>query len=410
MNRLTLPAVKNAKPRASVYKLADGFGLSLLVEPAGAKLWRFRYRFAGKESMISLGAWPEVSIAEARALRDEARAKLRQGVNPSSARREARIAAVARSGNTFAAVAADWIEANRNQWKPSHVERVQSSLDRDILPALGKRPIAEITAGEALAVLKRVEERDALEQATRVLQRMTSVFALGVATLRCPVNPARELRGALKKAPKVQHHPSLKLEAFPDFLKRLQAVGADSAVKAALKLIPLTTVRVSELIGARWSEFAFGKKSETSLWTIPGERMKMGREHLVPLSTQAVAALEQLKAESSGTELLFPGRSDRNSPMSGNALLMALRRMGYKSGQITVHGFRSTFSTWAHESNYDSRVIEMTLAHVDKNAIRDAYNRAQYLDQRRTLLQDWANAIDAQCEGAKVIPIKRKKA
>ncbi|HEU4856918.1 MAG TPA: integrase arm-type DNA-binding domain-containing protein, partial [Rhodanobacteraceae bacterium] len=224
---LTLPKVKNAKPRGKPYKLADGMGLALLVEPTGAKLWRFRFRYGGKESMISFGAWPEVSIAEARAKRDDARAKLREGVNPAAAKRQARIEREVASGNTFRAVAKDWIDANKNQWIESHTKRIQRSLERDILPALGDRPVADITAAEVLAVVRKIEKRDALDQAKRALQRMTSIFALGVSSLRCPVNPARELGGALKKAPKVKHRASLTLDALPQYFEWFAALQAD---------------------------------------------------------------------------------------------------------------------------------------------------------------------------------------
>lgn len=405
MNRLTLPKVRNAQPHEHSYKLADGLGLTLLVESSGAKLWRFRYRYGGRENMISFGRWPEVSIADARRLRDEARMKLRDGINPSAARRQARLEREVSSGNTFAAVATDWIEANRNEWMPSHVERVQSSLDRDILPALGARPIADISAAEVLAVVKRVEKRDALDQAKRVLQRLTGIFALGVSSLRCPVNPARELRGALKKAPKVKHRASLKLEELPKYLERFDELSADPSTKAGLELSMLTVVRVSELLGAPWAEFDL----DAALWRIPAERMKMAREHLVPLSTQAVAVLRQLHTRTERTGLVFPSPSNPRRPLSGNALLLSLRRMGYPAGSLTVHGFRSTFSTWAHESGFDSEVIEVQLSHVDRNNVRAAYNNAQYMEKRRLLLQAWADTIDAKRAGANVVPIKRKR-
>ena len=403
---LTLPKVKNAKPRGKPYKLADGMGLSLLVEPTGAKLWRFRFRYGGKESMISFGSWPEVSIAEARAKRDDARTKLREGVNPSTARRQARIEREVASGNTFRAVAKDWIDANKNQWIESHTERIQRSLDRDILPALGDRPIADITAAEVLAVVRKVEKRDALDQAKRALQRMTSIFALGVSSLRCPVNPARELRGALKKAPKVKHRASLALDALPEYFERFAELQADPVTRAAMALLPLTVVRVSELVNAPWSEFDL----DAAMWVIPAERMKMAREHRVPLSRQAVEILRAIKPhESKPSAQVFPSPADHRRPLSINAPLVALRRMGYAAGELTLHGWRSTFSTWAYESGYDGNVIEITLAHVDKNAVRAAYNNATYMDRRRQLLQDWADTLDAKREGAKVIPIRRRK-
>ncbi|HET7561690.1 MAG TPA: integrase arm-type DNA-binding domain-containing protein [Rhodanobacteraceae bacterium] len=401
---LTLPAVKNARPRTKPYKLADGMGLSLLVEPTGAKLWRYRFRYGGKESMLSFGAWPEVSIADARAQRDDARRQLREGVNPSAARKHARIEREVASGNTFHAVAADWIEANKNQWLESHKQRLQRSLDRDILPTLGDRPIADITAAEVLAVVRKVEKRDALDQAKRVLQRLTSIFALGVSSMRCPANPARELRGALKKAPRVTHRASLSLDALPDYFQRFDRLKADPVTRAALALLPLTVVRVSELVNAPWSEFDL----DAALWIIPAERMKMAREHRVPLSRQAVEILRTLRAIADNA-LVFPSPLNPRQPLSINAPLVALRRMGYAAGELTLHGWRSTFSTWAYESGYDGNVIEITLAHVDKNAVRGAYNNATYMDKRRQLLQDWAGLLDAKRAGAQVIPIRRKR-
>ena len=397
---LTHNTIKNAKPG----KHADGHGLTLLVTDRGAKGWRFRYRFGGCENTLSFGSWPEVSIAEARQRRDEARAKLRRGINPSAERREAKVAARVAKTMSFRAVAEDWIEINRNDWIPSHVVRVQSSLRRDILPSLGHRPISEISAAEVLAVLRRVEKRDALDQAKRVLQRLTSIFALGVATLRCPSNPARELRDAMKKQPRVKHRASLPLDKLPDYLKRLDKLSADPVTLAALKLVMLTCVRVRELVEAPWAEFDL----DAAEWRIPAERMKMHREHVVPLSRQAVAILRDLHKLTGRHALVFASPSNPKRPLSGNALLMSLRRMKYQAGEVTVHGFRSTFSTWANETGYDFDVIEKTLAHVDRNAVRAAYNSATYVEKRRQLLQDWADLLDAKREGANIIPIHRK--
>lgn len=397
---LTQTAIKNARPG----KHADGGGLTLLVKPGGAKLWRFRYRYAGKENMLAFGQFPEVSLAEARQRRDDARAKLRSGIDPSMERRETKVAARVARSQSFRAVADDWVAQNLNRWIPSHVVRVESSLKRDILPSLGERPISEITAAEILAVLKRVEKRDALEQAKRVLQRITGIFALGVATLRCPSNPARELRDAMKKQPRVKHRASLPLDKLPDYLKRLDKLSADPVTLAALKLVMLTCVRVRELVEAPWAEFDL----DAAEWRIPAERMKMHREHVVPLSRQAVGILRGLHKLTGRHALVFASPSNPKRPLSGNALLMSLRRMGYQAGEVTVHGFRSTFSTWANETGYDFDVIEKTLAHVDRNAVRAAYNSATYVEKRRQLLQDWADLIDAKREGANIIPIHRK--
>lgn len=401
---LTLPKIKNAKPSERPYKLADGQGLTLLVKPDGAKSWRFRYRFAGKENMLGFGNWPEVSLAEAREQRDAARAQLRSGIDPAGARRETRIAREVASSNTFAAVAADWLETNRAKWSDGQIERIRSSLARDILPAMGKRPIAEITPAEVLDVIKRVEKRGALEQATRVVQRMAAIFSRGVQTLRCPTNPAREMRGVVKKY-RVQHRPSLPADQLPDFMKKMDATGADAVTKAALQLIILTASRVNEVLRGNWSEIDL----DARLWHIPAERMKMQRPHDVPLSEQAVAALHAIRPLASKQGLIFPSPMKPGHPIHNNALLLYMRRMGYAAGTVTVHGFRATFSTWANESGYDPDVIERCLAHQDRNAVRRAYNRAQHLEDRRKLLQAWADMIDAKRAGARVVPIRRAK-
>lgn len=400
---LTLPQIKNAKPQSKPYKKADGFGLTLLVQPDGAKLWRFRYRFAGKEQMLSFGQWPQVSIAEARQLRDDARARLRAGVNPGAVRKQEKAKAVVAAANTFRAVAAEWIELNRGKWRVSHITRVQSQLDRDILPALGDRPISDISPAEVLAVAKRVESRDALDMARRCLQRMTSIFALGVRTLRCENNPARELAGVIKSR-KVEHRPALTFDQLPDYLERLEDVGAGPETKGALELLLLTATRSGEVRGMRWAEVDM----DGALWRIPGERTKTGMEHLVPLSRQAKAVLERMQPLSGAGELVFPSPVKRNEPMHANALLAALRRMGYQTGDITAHGFRATFSTTMNEQGHNPDVIERALAHVPKDKIRAAYHRAKYLDERRVLLQTWADMVESRRSGGAVVSIRRK--
>jgi integrase len=400
---LTLPQIKNAKPQSKPYKKADGLGLTLLVQPDGGKFWRLRYRFAGKEQMLSLGEFPQVSLAEARQARDDARAQLRAGVNPGAVRKQNKAQAAVAAANTFRAVAAEWIELNRGEWRDTHVIRVQSQLDRDILPALGNRPISDISPAEVLAVAKRVETRDALDQAKRCLQRMTSIFALGVRTLRCDSNPARELAGVIK-ARKVQHRPALAFDQLPDYLDRLEKVIAGPECKGAMEMLLLTATRSGEARGMRWDEI----DEKATLWRIPPERMKMDSEHIVPLSTQALAILERMRPLTGDRELVFPSPKRPNEPLHANALLMALRRMGYQKGDVTAHGFRATFSTTMNELGHNADVIEKVLAHVPRNKIRAAYHRAQYIEERRVLLQTWADMIDAKRKGADVIPIRRK--
>lgn len=400
---LTVTDVKNAKSQSKPYKKADGLGLTLLVQPDGGKFWRFRYRFAGKEQMLSLGEYPQVSLSEARQLRDDARAHIRAGVNPGAARKQAKAEARIAADNTFRAVANEWIELNRGEWRDTHVVRVQSQLDRDILPALGDRPISDISPAEVLAVAKRVEARDALDQAKRCLQRMTSIFALGVRTLRCESNPARELAGVIKSR-KVQHRPALAFEQLPEYLSRLEKVNASSETKGAMEMLLLTATRSGEARGMRWDEVDFDK----ALWRIPADRTKTDSEHLVPLSRQALAVLERMRPLTGDGRLVFPSPVKSSEPMHANALLMALRRMGYKTGEITAHGFRATFSTTLNELGHNQDVIERALAHVPKDKVRAAYHRAQYLEERRTLLQTWADMIDTKVKGADVVPVRRR--
>jgi integrase len=400
---LTLPQIKNAKPLSKPYKKADGLGLTLLVQPDGGKFWRFRYRHAGKEQMLSLGQWPQVSLAEARQLRDDARVRLRAGVNPGAVRKQNKAQAAVAAANTFRAVAAEWIELNRGKWREVHIVRVQSQLDRDILPALGDRPIGDISPAEVLAVAKRVEARDAIDQAKRCLQRMTSIFALGVRSLRCETNPARELAGVIKTR-RVQHRPALPFDQLPDYLDRLDKVNAGPETKGAMEMLLLTATRSGEARGMRWDEI----DEKAALWRIPAERMKMHSEHLVPLSRQALVILERMRPLTGNNDLVFPSPAKHNEPLHANALLMALRRMGYQTGDITAHGFRATFSTTMNELGHNPDVIERALVHVPKDKIRAAYHRSQYLNERRVLLQTWADMIDAKRDGVNVVPIRRR--
>lgn len=391
-------------PKERAYKKADGGGLSLLIQPDGGKFWRWRYRYADKEQMLSLGRWPDVSLADARVLREEARAKLRAGVNPAAQRKQIKAQARIAAGNTFRAVAEEWLAIHRATWRVSHLSRVEAQFANDIFPSIGDRPVSDVSPAEVLAIAKRIEKRDALDMARRALQRMTAVFALAVRTLRAETNPARELTGVIRTK-KVQHHPALKLDQMPEFLRRLDAVITYPVTKAALELLVYTASRSGEIRGMRWSEIDFS----ASLWTVPAARMKMDIDHLVPLSSQALAVLERMRPLTSDGELVFPSPSKPKQPMTANALLMVLRRMGYTTGEITIHGFRATFSTTMNELGHEPDVIERALAHVAADQIRAAYHRAAYLDERRDLLESWANLVDSKRAGAEnVIPIRRR--
>lgn len=396
-------AIKNAKPADRPYKKADGHGLTLLIQPDGKKFWRFRYRFAGKEQMLSFGEFPEVSLKDARDKRDEARAKIKAGTNPGALRKQAKALAVESAENTFRKFANKWLEKYRQAWRASHFTRVKSQLESDILPTIGDRPIADITPDEVLAIAKKIEDRGAYDQARRALQRMTSIFAFAFRSDRFKLNPARDLAGDIKNR-KVKHHAALALDQLPDFLQRLEALKAGEETKAAMEMLILTAARSGEVRGMCWSEIELDAK----LWRVPAVRMKMDADHLVPLSSQALAVLERMRPLTGSGTLVFPSPSRPRTPLTANALLMALRRMGYQTGEITMHGMRATFSTTMNELGWNPDVIERALAHVPGDKVRAAYHRAQYLEERHQLLQAWADLIESKRSGAKVTPIRRK--
>jgi integrase len=380
--------IRNAKSSAKPYKLADGGGLYVLVKPDGAKYWRLKYRFAGKEKLLALGVYPQVRPAEARAARDEAKRQLLAGRDPASERREEKRAALISAAATFEVIAREWVEQQRNRWTPDHAERVLDSLVTDVFPAIGFRPMAEITAPELLAVLRKIEARGALEVASRVYQRCGAVFRYAVATGRCERSPVGDLRGALK-APKREHRAALLAADLPEYLRTLEAYDGQLQTKLALKLLALTFVRTRELRGAEWSEFDL----EHAEWRIPAERMKMRAAHIVPLSRQALAVLAQLKPLTGDQRFLFPNQHKPDACMSENTMLYALYRMGYHS-RATGHGFRATASTILNEQGWRADAIERQLAHAEKNKVRAAYHRSEYLPERRKMMQAWAEHLD----------------
>lgn len=401
---LTDKAARAAKGREKPYKRADGGGLYLLITPDDRRYWRLKYRLAGKEKVFSIGVYPEVSIAEARIARDEARALIKSGRDPVVAKKQERLAAELSAANTFHAVALEWVEQNRNRWTPGHADRVLDSLKADIFPHLGERPISEIAAPELLAVLRKVEKRGALETAQRLLQRCGAVFRYAIVTHRANRNPAIDIRGSIRQ-PKRKNYAALSAADLPEYLRKLEAYDGQPLTKLALKLLALTFVRSGELRGAEWSEIDFDKAE----WRIPAERMKMRAAHIVPLSRQALAVLEELKTLTGNGKLLFPGQSKADKPMSENTMLYALYRMGYHS-RATGHGFRATASTILNEQSWRADAIERQLAHAERNKVRAAYHRSEYLPDRRKMMQAWADYLDALASGAKVVPIRQQLA
>ncbi len=403
--KLSDPAVRKAKPEAKPYKMADGGGLYLLVQPHGGKWWRLKYRYAGKEKMLSIGVYPDVSLSDARERREDARKLLANGGDPGAAKQTKKRQTKIAAANTFEAVAREWVENRANDWTEGHKALTLRTLEQDAFPSLGRRPIAEITPAELLDTARAIEKRGALEIASRVLQRCSSVFRYGIATSRCNSNPATELRGALK-SPKRAHYTTIEKGGFPQLLRDIDGYQGSPFTTYALQLMALTFTRTSELIEAEWREIDLDKAE----WLIPAERMKMRRPHLVPLSQQAVAVFREAAKLSGDRQHVFPNRNDPAKPASKAVILRALGRMGY-TGKMTGHGFRSAASTMLneHKSKWGIHrdVIELQLAHVEKNASRAAYNFAEYLDERRAMMQQWADYLDKLKAGAEVIPINK---
>ncbi len=379
---------RNAKAKTKPYKIADGEGLFLVVMPSGSKYWRLRYFFAGKEKLLALGVYPEVSLADARERRAQARKVLGAGGDPSETKKEAKRLTTLKTANAFEVVAREWFEKRRHEWAPSSADTMLDRLDKHILPKLGKRPIAEITAPEVLAMLRVAEAKGTLETARRLMQMCGQIFMYAIVTGRAERNPVPDLRGALK-TPVAKHYSFLKEADLPEFLGKLKEYDGSVQTKLALRLLLLTFVRTKELRGAQWTEIDWDK----SEWRIPGERMKMKELHIVPLSKQAIAVLRELEKHSGNRPFVFANQHNPVTFMSENTMLYALYRMGYHS-RTTGHGFRSTASTILNEHDFRADVIERQLAHSERNTVRAAYNHAEYLPERRKMMQWWADYLD----------------
>jgi integrase len=386
--KLNARQVDAAKPREKAYKLADGAGLYLEVVPSGSRYWRMKYRFNGKEKRMAFGVYPAVSLAQARALRDEAKKKLAEGIDPSFAKKEEKLVRDVQLNNTFQAVALEWHGTKVSRWSEGYASDIIEAFNKDIFPYIGQLPVNDIKPLVLLNVLRRMENRGATEKAKKVRQRCSEVFRYAIVTGRAEYNPAADLTSAMS-GHESKHYPFLTVEELPDFFKALTGYTGSPLVVLAARLLILTGVRTGELRGAFWSEFDL----EKAVWEIPAERMKMKRPHLVPLSTQALEIVQQLKVMSGQYPLVFPGRNDPRKTMSEASINQVFKRIGY-TGKVTGHGFRHTMSTILHEEGFNTAWIETQLAHVDKNAIRGTYNHALYLEGRREMMQWYADYID----------------
>ena len=411
---LTELQAKNAKPRERAYKLADGEGLFLLVQPKGAKLWRMKYRYGGKEKLLSFGAYPDVGIAAAREKRTAAKGLLVERKDPMKNKLEMS----PENAETFRSVAERWHDNRASALDPAHAARVWSRLERDVFPVLGDKLMNEIAPPDVLEMVRKIEARGALDISRRAKQGVGQVFQFAIACGLASADPTANLRGALKPRRRVKHMSRVPLRELPVLVDKVRAYQEEgerrsTITRDAVLFALLTWVRTKELRFAVKSEFE-DLDGKGPFWRIPSERMKMGREHLVPLSVQAAEIAKRMIRASTG-DYLFPG-STPEKPLSENTMIYALYRLGYHSRQ-TVHGFRGLASTWANEQlvefgkppvwvrKYHEDWVEMQLAHSEENEVRGAYNSAEYIVPRRRMMQDWADFVLT----GKVIDIKRAR-
>lgn len=403
---LTDVVARNAKAKAKLYKLTDGFGLYLLVDPKGRRHWRFRYRTkAGKENTLSLGVYPETSLVEAREKREAVRKQLANGIDPGEVKKAERAAAVAETKNGFEVVAREWYSRQSHLWADSHAESVIGRLRLDVFPVLGARPVEEITAPELLKMLRRIESRGALETAHRVRTICGQIFRYAIATGRADRDSAADLRDALTPYKK-RHLPAIiDPKALAPLLRAIDGYKGTHTVRCALKLTPLLLARPGELRQAEWSEINF----DAATWSIPAEKMKTRQEHIVPLAWQAVAILRDLHELTGRGKYVFPCNGNRNKPMSEAAIAVALHKLGFKGIQ-TAHGFRATARTILDEIlQQRPELAEHQLAHAVKGPLGRAYNRTSFLPERQQMMQLWADYLDGLKHGARVIPFKREE-
>lgn len=388
---LTDAKIRNTKPADKPQKLADGGGLYLEVRSTGAKLWRYRYRIAGKENVFAIGDYPAIGLADARTEHDKARVLVKQGIHPSHNRQAERLANVTANANTFEAVAREWM-ASKKKWTPYYRRQVENFMSGDVFPFVGKLPVRNVSAAHLLEIIRRIDKRGAPTVALLVRQWSSAIFRYAVQTQRADSDPAAVLVGVIDR-PKVEHHKPLSRDQIADFAKALDEYGGYRTTVIALRLMLLTFVRTVELRKAEWSEFDLDRAE----WRIPAERMKMREAHIVPLSKQAVELLRELHTHTGGRGVLFPNYRNPKDCMTATTLNRALERMGFNGKDsigFSAHGFRATASTILNEMGYRPDVIERQLAHAERNKVRASYNQAEYMEDRRTMMQQWADMTD----------------
>lgn len=402
---LTDTAIRHAKPDTKPLKMTDGSGMYLLLNPNGSRWWRFDYRFDGKRKTLSMGTYPDTGLKDAREKRDAARRLLAAGVDPGEQRKAAKAAGEERGANSLEVIAREWHAKQSATWVDLHASRIMLRMQNDVFPWLGRRPIADITAKELLTTVNRIVDRGAVESAHRVLQNCGQVFRYAIATGRADRNPAADLRGALPPVKPTHLAAIIDPNAIGGLLRALDSYIGSPVTKCALRLAPLVFVRPGELRQAEWAEFDL----DAAEWNLPAEKMKMREPHLVPLAPQAVAILREIHALTGQGRYVFPSARSPQRPMSNNAVLSALRRMGYGIEEMSGHGFRAMARTVLDEVlHFRPDYIEHQLAHAVKDPNGRAYNRTAHLTERRKMMNAWADYLDTLKYAGKVVCMARK--
>lgn len=412
-HKLSDPDIRHAKAKNKSYKLLDGGGLYCHVLTTGTKTWRYRYRFNGKEKTFTIGGYPDIGLSDARLKRDEAKIKVKNKIDPSQ---QKQLEKRAIKENTFQAIAEEWLEYQKPNWADAHYYRTKSYLERDVFPILGRREVSLIEAPELIPIITRVADRGAVDAAKRVKGFIQQVFDYCIVHGKTSRNPTKDINLGLILPKTIKRHYSAITdpEKLGELLRAIDGYSGSIVVRSALKLAPMVMLRPAELSNGEWLEIDF----YLSIWTIPAKRRKLASHlkkanrkedaHVIPLSSQAVTLLKDIQQYTGRGKYIFPSARGNSRSMSNNALRVALRNMGFSNEDITPHGFRAVASTFLNTLGYRSEVIEAQLAHKDKNEIRSAYNHADYMEERKVMLQEWADYLDALKAFADVIPIKRK--
>ena len=410
MAKLSDTKIRATKPREKPFKVFDADGLFMVVNPNGNRWWRMRYRYAGRDQLLSLGIYPDTPLALAREKRDAIRKQLAAGIDPSAERKTQKAALVDAKRNTFEGTARDWHKAFKPQWSAHHADRILQRLNDNVFPWIGSKPIGEVSSKDITACLDRCRERGAIDTARRLLQIIKQIYAWAVTQKRAAASPAAHIQPrTVLPSIDVKHRAAIKdPQQFSVLLKALDGYQGSFIVKSAVRLLALVFVRPGELRCARWEEINF----ETKEWRIPAERMKMAEQHIVPLSKQAIEILREVQplTDADGTGLVFPSSRNPSRPISENTLNLVVRACGFSQEQHCSHGFRGSASTMLNEQGWNKDAIERQLAHGPRDKVRAAYNSAEHLPLRRKMMQAWADYIDGLKSDTTVVPIRRSVA